>query len=68
MVDPADLVQSFPQLMAAFGDWIGELPGWIEAAVARDPRQGYLALGLAMLQEAHHPAPGAESRGQEPSE
>jgi membrane protein DedA with SNARE-associated domain len=51
MVDPASLVQSFPQLMAAFGDWIGELPGWIEAAVARDPSQGYLALGLAMLLE-----------------
>jgi membrane protein DedA with SNARE-associated domain len=51
MVDPASLVRFFPQLMAAFGDWIGELPGWIEAAVTRDPRQGYLALGLAMLLE-----------------
>jgi membrane protein DedA with SNARE-associated domain len=51
MVDPSSLVRFFPQLMAAFGDWIGELPGWIEAAVTRDPRQGYLALGLAMLLE-----------------
>jgi membrane protein DedA with SNARE-associated domain len=30
---------------------IGAIPGWIEAAVERDPRLGYLALGLAMVLE-----------------
>jgi membrane protein DedA with SNARE-associated domain len=51
MVDAASPIQVFPQLLAGCGDWIGELPGLIEAAVARDPRLGYLALGLAMLLE-----------------
>jgi membrane protein DedA with SNARE-associated domain len=51
MVDAASPIQVFPQLLAGWGDWIGELPGWIEAAVARDPRLGYLALGLAMFLE-----------------
>lgn len=30
---------------------LAALPGWIETAVALDPRLGYLALGLAMLLE-----------------
>jgi len=51
MVDASSAVQGFSQLIAWFGHGIGELPGWIEAAVARDPRLGYLALGLAMLLE-----------------
>lgn len=51
MVDAASPLQVLPHLVAGWGDWIGELPGWIEAAVARDPRLGYLALGLAMLLE-----------------
>ncbi len=51
MDDAASLVQAFPQLIAGLEHWIGELPGWIEAAVERDPRLGYLALGLAMLLE-----------------
>jgi len=51
MVEAASPIQVFPQLLAGWGDWIGELPGWIEAAVARDPRLGYLALGLAMFLE-----------------
>ena len=51
MPDPAALWQPIGQLIAALGDWIGEIPCWIEAAVARDPRLGYGALGLAMLLE-----------------
>jgi membrane protein DedA with SNARE-associated domain len=51
MADAASLVQAFPQLIAGLADWIGEIPAWIEAAVARDPRLGYLALGLAMVLE-----------------
>ena len=31
--------------------FVEAIPGWIEAAVAQDPRLGYLALGLAMLLE-----------------
>ena len=51
MPDPAALGQPIQQLIAALGHWIVELPGFIEAAVERDPRLGYLALGLAMLLE-----------------
>ena len=51
MPDPAALVQPILEWIGALGDWIGEIPGWIEAAVVRDPRLGYLALGLAMLLE-----------------
>jgi alkaline phosphatase len=51
MPDPAALGHPFQEWIAALGDWIGALPGWIEAAVGRDPRLGYLALGLAMLLE-----------------
>jgi membrane protein DedA with SNARE-associated domain len=51
MPDPAALGHPIQQLIAALGHWIVELPGFIEAAVERDPRLGYLALGLAMLLE-----------------
>ena len=51
MPDPAALGQPIQEWVAALGDWIGALPSWIEAAVGRDPRLGYLALGLAMLLE-----------------
>jgi len=51
MPDPAALVQPILEWIGALGDLIGEIPAWIEAAVVRDPRLGYLALGLAMFLE-----------------
>jgi len=51
MAEAASLLQGLPQLLTVLGDWIGAIPSWIEAAVARDPRLGYLALGLAMFLE-----------------
>ena len=51
MPDPAALGLPIQHLIAAVGDWIEALPGWIELAVELDPRLGYLALGLAMFLE-----------------
>jgi len=51
MPDPAVVGLPIQHLIAAVGDWIEALPGWIELAVELDPRLGYLALGLAMFLE-----------------
>lgn len=50
-VEAAPLAPSLPHLAAGLSTAIEAIPGWIEAAVLRDPRLGYLALGLAMFLE-----------------
>lgn len=51
MADPATILEVLRQAPAQLAALAAQLPGWIDAAVSRDPGLGYLALGLAMLLE-----------------